>query len=81
MIKVTTYNTAEEILASKTTEQLIRAWDESERMINALKFNPTNEDRNSQWDAVIQARQWITRALQAQLPYDEFCKVVDIPND
>jgi hypothetical protein len=81
MITVTTYNTAEEILASKTTDQLIKAWDESERMIGALKFNPTGEDRNAQWDAVIQARQWITRALLAKLPYDEFCKVVDIPND
>lgn len=78
MITVTTYKTAEEILRSKTTDQLVKAWDETDRMINALKFNPTNEDRNAQWDAVIQTRQWITKALQAKLPYDQFCKVVGI---
>lgn len=78
MVKVTIYNKAEEILASKTSEELIKAWQETDRMIAALKFNPTGEERDSQWDAVIQARQWITRALQNKLPYEEFCKVVGI---
>jgi hypothetical protein len=78
MVKVTIYNKAEEILASKTSEELVKAWEETNHMISALKFNPTGEDRNAQWDAVIQARQWITRALQSKLPYEEFRKVVSI---
>jgi hypothetical protein len=81
MVTVTKYNSAEEILANKTAEQLILVWKDSERMIEILKFNPASEDRDAQWDALIQVRQWITRALKAKLPYDEFCKVVDIPND
>jgi hypothetical protein len=81
MITVTNYNTAEEILANKTADELILVWKDSERMINALKFNPSGANRDAEWEALIQVRQWITRALLAKLPYDEFCKVVDIPND
>jgi hypothetical protein len=50
-------------------------------MMDALKFNPAGKDRDAEWEALIQVRQWITRALLAKMPYDEFCKVVDIPND
>ena len=81
MITVTKYNSAEEILANKTADELILVWKDSERMINALKFNPSNANRDAEWEALIRVRQWITRALLAKLPYDEFCKVVDIPND
>ena len=85
MITVTTYNSADEILAdklaNKTADELIKMWDETERMINALKFNPTGQDRSEQWDAVITVRQWLTKVMQTKMPYDEFCKVVDIPND
>jgi hypothetical protein len=81
MITVTNYKTAEEILANKTADELILVWKDSERMINALKFNPSGANRDAEWDALIRVRGWITRALQAKMPYDEFCKVVDIPND
>jgi hypothetical protein len=78
MVNVTIYNKAEEILASKTVKELVKAWEETDQMIAALKFNPTGQERDAQWDAVIQARQWITRSLQSKLPYEEFCKVVGI---
>jgi hypothetical protein len=81
MVTVTTYNSAEEILANKTAAELILVWKDSERMMDALKFNPAGKDRDAEWEALIQVRQWITKALLAKLPYDEFCKVVNIPND
>jgi hypothetical protein len=81
MLTETKYNSAEEILANKSAAELIKVWNDSERMINALKFNPAGKDRDAEWDALIRVRQWLTKVMQTKMPYDEFCKVVDIPND
>jgi hypothetical protein len=81
MITVTKYNTAEEILADKTAAELIKVWNESERKIEQLKYMPRNDKMLAEWDALIRVRGWISKAMLAKMPYDEFCKVVDIPND
>lgn len=81
MVTVTTYNSADEIitakLLNKSADELITMWKETDRMINALKFNPTAKDRNEEWDAVITLRQWIMKAMQKVMTDAEFCKVVD----
>ena len=80
MVTVTTYNSADEIitakLLNKSADELITMWKETDRMINALKFNPTAKDRNEEWDAVITLRQWIMKAMQKVMTDAEFCKVV-----
>jgi hypothetical protein len=80
MVKVTTYNSADEIvadkLANKTATELVKMWKETDCMINALKFNPTAKDRDDEWDAVITLRSWIMKAMQKVMTDAEFCKVV-----
>ena len=80
MITVTTYKSADEIITAKflnkSADELIKMWKETDRMINALKFNPTAKDRNEEWDAVITLRQWIMKAMQKVMTDAEFCKVV-----
>jgi|LakMenEpi03Aug12_release.lakeMendotaPanAssembly.Ray.scaffolds.fasta_scaffold573339_3 hypothetical protein len=82
MVKVTTYNSADEIvadkLANKTAAELVKMWKETDRMINALKFNPTAKDRDDEWDAVIQLRAWMMKAMQKVMTDAEFCKVVGV---
>jgi hypothetical protein len=82
MVKVTTYNSADEIvadkLANKTAVELVKMWKETDRMINALKFNPTAKDRDTEWDAVITLRAWIMKAMQKVMTDAEFCKVVGV---
>jgi hypothetical protein len=80
MITVTTYNSADEIvadkLANKSAAELVKMWKETDRMINALKFNPSGKDRDAEWDAVIQLRAWMMKAMQKVMTDAEFCKVV-----
>jgi hypothetical protein len=80
MITVTTYKSADEIvadkLANKSAAELVKMWKETDRMINALKFNPTAKDRDAEWDAVITLRAWIMKAMQKVMTDAEFCKVV-----
>ena len=82
MVKVTTYNSADEIvadkLANKSAAELVKMWKETERMINALKFNPTSKNRDAEWDAVIQLRAWIMKAMQKVMTDAEFCRVVGV---
>jgi hypothetical protein len=82
MVKVTTYKSSEEILADKfldtTAEQVVKMWKETNRMVDALKFNPTAKDRDVEWDAVITLRQWIMKAMQKKMTDAEFCKVVGL---
>jgi hypothetical protein len=81
MVTVTTYNSVEEMLANKTAAELILVWNDSERRIDQLKNMPRNDKMLAEWDALIRVRGWITKAMISKMPYDEFCKVVDIPND
>jgi cell division FtsZ-interacting protein ZapD len=81
MVTVTTYNSVEEMLANKTAAELILVWNDSERRIDQLKNMPRNDQMLAEWDALIRVRGWITKAMISKMPYDEFCKVVDIPND
>lgn len=81
MVTVTTYNSVEEMLANKTATELILVWNDSERRIDQLKNMPRNDKMLAEWDALIRVRGWITKAMISKMPYDEFCKVVDIPND
>jgi len=81
MVTVTTYNSVEQMLANKTAAELILVWNDSERRIDQLKNMPRNDKMLAEWDALIRVRGWITKAMISKMPYDEFCKVVDIPND
>ena len=81
MITVTKYNGPADILAIKTADELIMVWNDSEEKIDRLKTMPRNDEMLAEWDALIRVRGWITKAMLAKMPYDEFCKVVDIPND
>lgn len=81
MVTVTTYNSVEEMLVNKTAAELILVWNDSERRIDQLKNMPRNDKMLAEWDALIRVRGWITKAMISKMPYDEFCKVVDIPND
>jgi hypothetical protein len=81
MVTVTTYNSVEEMLANKTAAELILVWNDSERKIDQLKHMPRNDKMLAEWDALIRVRGWITKAMLSKMPYDEFCKVVNIPND
>jgi len=81
MVTITTYNSVEEMLASKTAAELILVWNDSELKIDQLKNMPRNDKMLAEWDALIRVRGWITKAMISKMPYDEFCKVVDIPND
>jgi hypothetical protein len=77
MVKVTKYNSAQEILANKTADELIRVWKDSQKRKEALMFNPAQVDRSEEWDALIQVRIWIAAELQKKLTDEEFIDVVD----
>lgn len=76
MVTVTTYNSVDEIVADKSAAELVKMWKETDRMINALKFNPSAKNHDEQWDAVITLRAWIKKAMQKVMTDAEFCKVV-----
>jgi hypothetical protein len=81
MITTTTHADVLNMLAAKTGTELVKVWKETEHMMTALKFNPAGKNRDAEWDAVIQTRQWLTKVMQTKMTYAEFCEVVGIPND
>jgi hypothetical protein len=68
---------AQDLIKTKSATELVSMWQESQRLKDMLMFNPTNEDRSEQLDAVIRVRIWLAQEMQAKMTDEEFNNVVD----
>ena len=70
------YNSAQEILAGKSKDELIEIWNETERQFRFTLESTALKDRNLKLDAIINVRTWLMDIMIDKMPTAEFVKVI-----
>lgn len=69
-------NGTQEILASKSANELEIIWAETEKRFRFVLNSTGLKNRDIELDAIIRVRGWLMKAMQEKMNDVEFCKVV-----
>lgn len=74
---IITLNGTQEILVSKSADELKIIWAETEKRFRFVIDSTGLKNRELEIDAIIRVRGWLMKAMQEKMTDAEFCKVIE----